>query len=243
MTYRVIDVETTGLPSDNRDGEPTGMMEIAWSDLTIEGVIKPPVSMLVDSGIPVSIGARAVHHISDEMVAGEVNPSEACGLAAQGEHIFVCAHNVDHEKNYVGPGVAPGTDIERKWLCSYKAALRLWPEAPGHKLQELRYFLKIDDAEDFDPKLAMPPHRAGADSYVCAHVLRKVLAEAKAQNIDHDRLIKWSTGPALLYICFLKKYKGTPWKDVDKGYLDWIVNKSDISDRDIRATAKYYLTR
>ena len=25
------------------------------------------------------------------------------------------------------------------------------------------------------------------------------------------------------------------------GYLQWIVGKSDITDRDVRATAKYYL--
>lgn len=245
MTYRVLDVETTGFPSDQKDGDPTGMMEIAWTDLSIDGVIKPPVSMLVDSGIPVSIGARAVHHISDEMVAGEINPSEACGLAAQGDHIFVCAHNIDHEKHYIGPGVALGTDIERSWICTYKVAFRFWPEAPGHKLMELRYFLKLDDAEDFDPKLATPPHRAGADSYVCAHLLRRVLAEAKAQNIEHDRLVKWSSGPALLVMCWMKKHKGQTWATVareDRPYLEWIVSdKCDLQDRDIRATVRYWL--
>jgi exodeoxyribonuclease X len=241
MTYRICDIESTGLPSD-KEGEPTGMMEIAWVDLSADGVITPPIAMLVDSGIPCSIPALAVHHITDEMVAGEINPSEACALLANGDHIFICAHNIDFEQKFVGPGIAPGTDIERKWICTYKCAMRLWPEAPGHKLMELRYFLKLDNEPDFDPKLAMPPHRAAPDAYVCAHLLRKVLAEAKVQNIDHDRLIKWSTGPALLYICFLKKYKGTPWKDVPKDYLTWILG-SDIKDRDIRATAKYYLTR
>ena len=58
-----------------------------------------------------------------------------------------------------------------------------------------------------------------------------------------EDMARWSKGPALLHMCFLKKYKGTPWRDVPKDYLDWIVNKSDISDRDIRATAKFYLTR
>ena len=30
---------------------------------------------------------------------------------------------------------------------------------------------------------------------------------------------------------------------VPTDYLDWIVNKSDIKDRDIRATARFYLRR
>jgi hypothetical protein len=28
---------------------------------------------------------------------------------------------------------------------------------------------------------------------------------------------------------------------VPSDYLDWIVNKSDVTDRDIRATARYWL--
>ena len=141
------------------------------------------------------------------------------------------------------PGVVAGKDESRQWLCTYKIALRLWPDAPGHKLQELRYFLKLDEAKDFESKLALPSHRAGPDAYVGCHLLRKVLAEAEKQGIDHERMVKWSKGPALLYMCFLKKHKGTPWSQVPKDYLDWIVNKSDITDRDIRATAKFYLAR
>lgn len=232
MTYRVLDLETTGLPVE---GEASGIMEVGFCDMRFD-IIKPPVSFLVDCGIPVSIGARATHHISDEMVAGEVKPDEACRIIADGDHEYLCAHNVDHEKSYVAPGVRQSDNLDRKWVCTYKTALRIWPESPGHKLQELRYFLQIDASEDFDPKLADPPHRAGADAYVCAHLLRRILKE-----ITIEQAVRWSSGPALLWMCFLKKHKGTPWKDVPRDYLDWIVNKSDITDRDIRATAKYYL--
>lgn len=231
MTYRCVDMETTGLPVDG--GEPRGIMESGWCDLRF-GIIRAPQSVLVDSGVPVSIEARAVHHISDEMVAGEISPDQACVMLMEDmetETDYFCAHNVDFEKKFFGGG-----DI--KWICTYKTALRIWPEAPGHKLMELRYFLQLDDAEDFDPKLADPPHRAPADAYVCAHLLRRILQQEK---ITVEQLARWSSGPALLYMCFLKKHKGTPWKDVPRDYLDWIVNKSDITDRDIRATAKYYL--
>ena len=242
--YRCCDVETTGFFDKKEDATPSGMMEIAWCDLK-EGVVSRPTSHLVDCGIPVTIEARAVHHISDEMVLGEMRPDEACRILAEGDHRYLVAHNTDHESHYVGPGVVrvDGEDVERQWLCTYKIALRLWPDAPGHKLQELRYFLKLDEADGFESKLALPSHRAGPDAYVGCHLLRKVLAEAVVQNIDHDRMVKWSKGPALLYMCFLKKHKGTPWSQVPKDYLSWIVNKSDITDRDIGATAKFYLAR
>ncbi len=234
MTYRGIDLETTGLP---REGVPTGIMEAGWCDMRFD-IIKPPVSVLVDCGIPVEIEARAIHHISDEMVAGELKPDKVVSMIAAGDHDYCVAHNVDHEKHYIGTGFKPGTEEMRPWICTYKTSLRIWPDAPGHRLMELRYFLNLDDADDFEAKFAEPPHRAPADAYVCIHLLRRILKE-----ITVEQAVKWSSGPALLYMCFLKKHKGTPWKDVPHDYLDWILNKSDITDRDIRATAKYYLTR
>jgi exodeoxyribonuclease X len=178
------------------------------------------------------------------MVAGELKPSEACALLASGRHEVLVAHNIDHEKHYVGTGVDPETDEERPWLCTYKTALRLWPEAPGHKLQELRYFLDLDSGVDFNPKLAEPPHRAGGDAYICAHLLRRLLQEAEKQEVAIDRLVKWSSGPALLVMCWMKKHKGKTWSQVahdDRPYLEWIFDKSDVKDRDIRATVKYWL--
>lgn len=232
MTYLCIDVESTGIPAD---GEVHGIMEVGRCRLK-NGIIKAPESKLVDCGISVSIGARATHHISDEMVAGEINPTQACMWLMEGDQQYFIAHNIDFEKKFFDGG-------ETSWICSYKTALRLWPDAPGHKLMELRYFLDLDAVDDFDPKLADPPHRAGPDAYVCAHLFRRILHEAGNQKVDVERLVKWSNGPALLYMCWLKKHKGTPWKDVPADYLRWIIEKSDITDRDIRATAKYYLTR
>jgi exodeoxyribonuclease X len=231
MKIRCVDLETTGFKI--QDGPPQGIMEIGYVDM-VDMVISPPKGALVDCGIPVSVEARAVHHISDEMCAGELRPEDACRELMEGDHEFFCAHHTDHEKQYFGGG-------ERKWLCTYKIALRLWPDAPGHKLNELRYFLEVDDSDDFEAKYVERPHRAPDDAYICAHVLRRVLHEAEALKIDLDRLVSWSKGPALLFMCFLKKHKNVPWSQVPADYLRWILEKSDITDRDIRATAKFYL--
>lgn len=244
MTFRSFDLETTGLPSDEEDAAPTGIMQIGWCDYTPGEPIGEPVSHFVDCGLPCSIEARAVHHIREADVAGAMKPTEACALLAAGNHECLVAHNVDHEKHYVGPGVNPETDEERAWLCTYKTAFRLWPEAPGHKLHELRYFLDLDSADDFDPRLCAMPHRAPDDAYVGAHLLRRVLQEAEKQEVDIKRLVKWSSGPALLAMCWMKKHKGKTWSKVaheDRPYLEWIYDKSDVKDRDIRATVKYWL--
>lgn len=240
MKIRPLDFETTGFKGDKEDSTPAGIMEVGYCDMRYDSdsdnEISAPIGRLVDCGIPCSIEARAVHHISDEMCAGEIKPQEACALLMEGDHEYFASHNVDMEKSFFGGG-------DRKWLCTYKIGLRLWPDAPGHKLNELRYFLDIDDNADFDLAHVQRPHRAPDDAYICAHVLRRELQEAAIQNIDIERMVSWSKGPALLYMCFMKKYKGTPWHQVPADYLRWILEKSDVTDRDIRATAKFYLRK
>lgn len=229
MKIRCIDTETTGMPSDQERAH--ALVEVGWCDLT-DDFVGNPHGELVNPGRPIPIPARAVHHISDEDVADAISPTEACMILNDGDHEFVCAHNVDFEKLFVGIG-------ERQWICTYKSALRVWPEAPGHKLAELMYFLEVDKDPDFFKGLAQPLHRAAPDAYVCAFVLRRMLREASLKDI-----LKWSSGPALLHMCFMKKHANKPWSQVaqdDPEYMLWIVNKSDVKDKDIRATCRYWL--
>lgn len=233
MIIRCLDFETTGLPTEDK---PTGIMETGWCDLSVDdGRITGPEGHLVNPGIPTSIEARAVHHISDaDVERSGIAPTKSTMLLMEGEHSHFCSHNIDMEKAYFGGG-------DREWVCTYKTALRIWPDAPGHKLQELRYFLGIDDEPDFDPGLTQAPHRAPDDAYVCAFVLRRLLASETL-----DVLVRWSNGPALLAMCWMKKHKGKTWQKVayeDRPYLEWIYNVSDVKDRDIRATVKYWLNK
>lgn len=224
---RVLDLETTGIPDE---ADRHAVVEVGYCDFDeATGAISTPVSTLVNPHRPISIGASAVHHIRDCDVADA--PGVEKVFLQLGTATMFCAHNVDFEQQFFGGGDKP-------WLCTYKTALRIWLDAPTHSVQGLRYFLKLDDDPSFDRCRAMPPHRAAADAYVGAHILKHVL-----KAIDLATALRWSKGPALLYMCWLKKHKGTPWHQVPADYLDWIVNKSDITDRNIRATAKYYLTK
>lgn len=247
MIFRCHDFETTGLPT--AEGEKHGIMEVGFCDL-VDNRVGPVTGFLVNPGRPTSIEARAVHHISDADVADAMSPTDACMIlmgqkgapltreTPEEKPDYFVAHNIDMERAFFGGGEVP-------WLCTYKCALRIWPNAVGHKLQELRYILDVDRNPDFNPEYASHPHRAPDDAYVLAFVLREMLAEAARQEIPIDKLVKYSSGPALLTMCFMKKHKGKLWSQVareDPSYLDFIVNKSDITDRDIRATARYYLS-
>ena len=102
-----------------------------------------------------------------------------------------------------GPSRPSGSENHlqgRPAICTYKAALRLWPEAPGHGNQVLRYWLR---PKDLDPVIASPPHRALPDAYVTAFILRELLELATVEE-----LIAWTGEPALLPRVTFGQYRG-----------------------------------
>lgn len=228
MRLRVIDVETTGIPSET---ETHALVEVGTCDLvhSVSGWrVEEPKATLVNPGRKIPVEAMAVHHIRDEDVASAPPPDRVLPTLSQDATHF-CAHNIDFERKFFAGTSAP-------WVCTFKCALRTWPDAPSHSNQALRYFLNVDDHPDFDGALSMPPHRAAPDAYVTAFILRKLIDEHPMAD-----LIKWSSGPALLAKVGFGKHRGKRWSEVPKDYLEWIVGKSDMDDRDVRATAKHYL--
>lgn len=232
MIVRVIDIETSGLPEE----EQHAICEIGWIDLDVEtSAISNPVTFLVNPGHPLRPHVLAIHHISDEMVAGAVTPDEAVAslLSDLGPGDVLAAHLASFEQKFISAGEIP-------WLCTWKVSLRAWPELVSHGNQALRYELGIDAESDFDPAAAFPPHRALPDATVTAFILRKQLALRPL-----ERLLEISAEPGFLYWIGGQKHKGKTFKQVaieDPSYLDWIVTKSDMSEDD-KFTANYWLQK
>jgi exodeoxyribonuclease X len=198
MKVRILDFETTGLPPD------ADVIEAAFVDVMDGKILGPGVSELVRPTRPISVEARAAHHLSDADVAGGIEWGEVAeGLTVDAD-IFV-AHNADFEKSFFNPEGS-------RWIDTYKCALRLWPESPKHTNSVLRYFL-----EGCDPgEAGMPPHRALPDCHVTARILIKALSLATV-----ERLIAWSDEPPLLPRVPMGKHFGKPWSEVPTDYLDW----------------------
>lgn len=228
MLIRVIDMETTGMPPD------AAVCEVGWTDLhTYAGTceIGEPVGMLVNPNRAMPPDARAIHHISDADVFG-APPIETGFLALmKGPPDVFAAHNAKFEQEFFAGGPSA------QWICTLKVGRRIWPDCPSHSNQCLRYFLGIDDLDDFAESLAMPPHRAAPDTYVTAHIL----AAAIRSGVSIEDMIDWSNQPSLLPGAInFGKHKGVAWSDVDRGYLRWIVNQPDM-DEDKKFTAKHWL--
>lgn len=211
MIIRAIDFETTGIPNE---ADNHAIVEIGWCDGTI------PRSVLCNPGRPIPAEAMAVHHITDAMVA------DATGdLSVLGTPDYFAAHAADYERQFF--------KTEIPFICTYKVALRLWPEAAQHNLQFLRYHLDLI----VNAELCQPPHRAGPDAYLCAKLMERIIAE---DRVTIDDMVRWSNGPALLPRINFGKHKGAKWDAVPLEYLEWIVHKSDL-DRDVKANAKLHL--
>lgn len=218
MIIRCIDFETTGIPSE---ADKHAIVEIGWSDLA-DGEVSAPHSVLCNPGRPIPHEAMAVHHITNEDVADATGILDVLGVPD-----YFAAHNADYERQFFA------TDIPM--ICTYKAALRLWPDAASHSLQFLRYHLALPVHRD----LAAMPHRAGPDAYVCAHLMRRILTDDRASI---DDMVRWSNGPALLPRCPMGKHRGKKWEDVPTDYLQWVIGAPDM-DVNVKANAKHHLKK
>jgi exodeoxyribonuclease X len=144
---------------------------------------------------------------------------------AVGVDVFV-AHHWAIEAQWLGEHLQG-----RPSICTYKAALRLCPEAPGHGNQVLRYWLR---PKGLDPVIASTPHRALPDAYVTAFLLREVLELATVEE-----LIAWTREPALLSRVTFGRYRGSDWHEVPADYLAWVAERSELGD-DIKFTAQHH---
>jgi exodeoxyribonuclease X len=234
-TIRVIDLETCGEP-----GADGVVVEVGWTDLVSLGAdcsgaparwsIVGPYSQLCKPPRPIRPDSSAIHHIVDEDVADAL-PAWAVLAAvcnpARGRPVAFAAHSAKSEAAWLPCDARP-------WLCTYKIGLRLWPLAPAHSNQALRYLIR---PAGLDRALASPAHRAGPDSYVTAHTLREALDLAPLSD-----LMKWSNEPALQVICRKGDWRGKRWTEVDDGFLHWCARKI-VDDEDIQFTVRHEIAR
>ena len=224
---RVVDLETTGDSFSNG-----GVVEIGWQDLARgpDGVWElcgGPGSMLVNPGCPISAVTSGVHHIVDEDVAGAPSWDEvAPGVLRDGGALALAAHRAAFEKRWCTARLSGGA----RWICTYKCALRVWPEAPTHSNQGLRYWRR---PAGLDRATGLPAHRAGPDAYVTAHHLRDMLAVA-----DVGQLLRWSSEPALLVRVPSGALRGRRWDELDEAQLQRVLDGEFGQNPDVLFTAR-----
>lgn len=242
ILIRVVDLETTGFAPPAAEPIEIGWVNLRSMQRDLSGApagwdINLPLSRLVLHSGPIPPETSAIHHLTAEDFGPEANPlgwGEMMSWVCRPAHPkvdYFAAHNAAFERQFI-------TDKEtrdRPWICTWKCALRLWPEAPAHSNQALRYWrgLKVDR------DIANQTHRAGPDAYVTAHLLRDMLEEP---GVTLPQLVAWSAEPALLARCQIGRWRGTPWREIDDpSFLRWLLDR-DFSE-EVHFTARYHLDR
>jgi exodeoxyribonuclease X len=225
---RVIDLETAG-------NGPNDVCEIGWQDVTlgIDGrwqVSEERGAVFVNPGRPISPDTMAIHHIQDWQVAGAPFWKEVAPKILRPPHEIgaLAAHRAAFEQRYCRPSLTGGA----RWICTWKCALRVWPQLPRFSNQMLRY---QRNPQGLVHQIGLPAHRAMPDAYVTAHHLRDLLNEASL-----DKLITWSSEPGLLPRVPAGPQRGKSWDRLGANELRAFANDRDA---DIRFSAQNELSR
>jgi exodeoxyribonuclease X len=224
---RVIDIETTGI-----DPATSEIIEIASVDMVRGGGITNAMDTLVRPTKPIPPAASAIHHIVDEDVKDAPPFSDVIARFTGAD--FYVAHNCEFEQRFF----AARSIQLGPWICTYKCALRVWPELDGHSNQELRYALgRATPFPGFERGL-ISPHRAAFDVVVTAAVFEELIKQAR-----WSELVQWSADPTLYTRFHFGKYRGKRYQEIavsDPAYLQWIIEKSEL-ENGIKHSAKHWL--
>lgn len=233
MRLRILDTETCGVEDpdlqivqiatvDLVSNSPDGAKGSAWT-------LDAHRSWYVNPGRLIPCEAMGVHHTTNKMVEFEPTIDAILPLVFDGESDAFAAHNAAFDKKVVD--ASDETFLTAvQWVCTYKAAVTLWPEAPSHKNQVLRYFLNLNLKQE------LAPHSAIGDAIVTAHIAQRILAEMSLND-----WLDLSSRPVLLPRVNFGEHAKKAWADVPVSYLDWMIYKAKGGwDPDVIHTAKHW---
>lgn len=142
-TARIIDYETTGTPDDDHPE----VIELAYTDVDIDNRrLGYDWRSFARPRGPIPPVTKAVHHITEADVSKAPEARELFDRMIEGTPeapTYFVAHNAQFEQHFT-----PNFGIP--WICTYKVSRVVWPDAPGHSNQVLRYWLDL-------PVVPVPP--------------------------------------------------------------------------------------
>lgn len=222
-----LDTETTGKGPQDR------LIQIAYKfpgQPGLELKFKPPV--------PISFEAMATHHITEKMLENFTKFDEGnfkLALQAVLATNVMVAHNAIFDKEMLE---REGLEVPQ-YIDTLKVAQHLLDE-PSYKLQVLRY------KYDFD--IEAEAHDALGDVLVLEKLFDFLFVKAMARypgvmttNDFVELAIKITGWPVLLRRIGFGKYKGLPFAEIPKDYLQWLAKQPE-NDEDLKFTLDHYLT-
>lgn len=231
VRFMSVDLETTGLAPPDEIIE-VGWCEVYWDTEARVASVTAPKSALFSTDRPITPENRAVHHIGDAELATapRCTPDHLKAILLADPPFAFVAANCAFERQWITEEIVGAA----RWICTVKAASRLYPDAESCSNQAIRYRMKLDLPDEW----AMPPHRAGPDAYVTGNILADMLKGTLVRD-----LLRWTAEPRWMARCPLTKHRGKSWGEVPADYLDWVTTKAADMDADTRWNAQRELER
>ena len=185
LSYVVVDVETTGTSPWSGDR----ITEIA-AIVVRDGVVAERFETLVNPERSIPPMITNLTQINWEMVKDAPRFRDICEQVVgvlQG-HVFV-AHNADFDWRFVTAEVqrATGQRLSGRRLCTVRLARRVLPQLRSRRLDSVAHYYGVE---------IMARHRAAGDAVATAHVLLRLLDEARERECrcwdDLQRLLGMS---------------------------------------------------
>lgn len=210
MTAIVIDTETTGIV------DPVAI-EIAYMRLESASELRvlDGFHQYYNPGKPISFGAMATHHITNEDVENCLPISEF--KFPEGVD-YIIGHNVDFDWNVLGK-----PDVKR--ICTLALARRAWPNADSHTQSALMYMLFGARAKTW----LKHAHSAKADIDFCLSILSQALLilDPETQADTWEKLWLLSEEARIPSVMPFGVHKGLPLREVPKSWLAWYRKQSN----------------
>ena len=220
-----LDTETTGTGPADR------LCQIAFKTENGDAVNK-----LFNPGMPISIDAMTVHHITNEMVRDkptfrDSNTWSKLRDFVNSDDYVMVAHNAAFDIDMLKKeGIEP-----KNVICTLKLARYFDKEGviPKYGLQYLRYYLKLN--------VDATPHTALGDILVLEALFNRIYAKAVIEFGDDTvaKMIEVSKNPVLYRRMPFGKHKGMKMEVVPMDYLQWL-SGTDLEE-DLRYTIEHHL--
>ena len=232
-----LDLETTGLEVDDKVCS-IGLIAIDSEDVIVK-------YELVNEGKKIPPKASSINHITNEMIKNRATLKESETYKFLQEKNLQTTSIVAHNSSFDLEKLSKvGFHFKGEIIDTLRVTKHLVPECEEFSLQFLKYELKLYKAEDtlvkkYNILEKLFPHQALGDAVVV-----KLLYDYLQQMATKDEMSTLSFKKVLMQKFSFGKYSGRYIEEIvsiDRGYLEWMLNKVLDLDEDLRYSINYYL--
>ena len=245
MSIIFFDTETTGIE------EKDEVIQLAY--IVSENGNKIPANKYYKPNTNISFGAMAVHHITPEKLKDN---GAITSLTIEDELMqtlltyntpdnILVAHNIKFDLDMLERHGFKSNMRHIDTLRCSKHLLKAEGYSLGSLFYELGLYKKIKSlAESVGVDISKTISHDAMYDVIMLILLTKALLSL--DNINIDTLVELTKKPVLIDVFTFGKYKGQKIEDIatqDKGYLNWMLDKMENLDDDMRYTLSVRLNR